>query len=40
MAGTLGVQLNAIERKNLLKMAEQLYRATHCECDQWPCAAT
>lgn len=25
------VQLNAIERKNLLKLAEQLYKSTHCK---------
>ena len=25
------IQLNAIERKNLLKTAEQLFKSTHCE---------
>lgn len=31
MATIPAVPLNAIERKNLLKAAEQLYKATHCK---------
>ena len=31
MATIPAVSLNAIERKNLLKKAEQLYKTTHCE---------
>ena len=31
MATIPAVQLNAIERKNLLKAAEHLHKATHCK---------
>ena len=31
MATIPEVHLNAIERKNLLKLAEQLYKSTHCK---------
>ena len=31
MSATSGVQLTAIERKNILKTAEQLCKSTHCK---------
>lgn len=33
MAGFRDIQLNAIEKKMLMKQAEDLYRSTNCKCN-------
>lgn len=34
MATIQAVQLNAIERKNVVRIADQLHKSTHCEMIQ------